>query len=84
MGTFQKLLAEVPQEIRKEVDMEFAVSDRLCAIMERRGISVGQLAHDMGVRPSTVRKRISGQYDFALSTLARLSVIFGEELIIVP
>ena len=83
MGTFQELLAKVPPEIKKEVDMEFAVSDRLYAIMENRGISVEQLASVMGVRPATVKMWISGQHNFTLSTLARLSVVLGEDLIVV-
>lgn len=81
MNLFEELLAQVPAELKKEVDFEFAVSDRINELMEQRGLSKVQLARELGKRPGEVTKWLSGQHNFTLKTLAQLSSFFGVDII---
>jgi len=79
--SFDNMLAAVPQQIRQEVNMEFAISNRISYLMEKRGLSKMALAQALGKRPSEITKWLSGQHNFTVKTLSMLSVFFGEPLI---
>ena len=79
--TFAKMTAAVPPEIRKEIDLEFAVSNRIEALMKKYGLTKLQLAQKLGKRPSEITKWLSGQHNFTLRTIAQLSAFFGEPLV---
>lgn len=81
INLFEELLAQVPPELKKEVDFEFAVSDRINGLMEQRGLSKAQLARELGKRPCEVTQWLSGQHNFTLKTLAQLSSFFGVDII---
>lgn len=81
MGVFEELTKKVPVELKKEVDLEFAVSDRINELMEQRGLSKVQLARELGKRPCETTRWLSGQHNFTLKTLAQLSTYFNEDII---
>ncbi len=81
MGVFEELTKKVPVELKKEVDLEFAVSDRINELMEQRGLSKVQLARELGKRPCEITRWLSGQHNFTLKTLAQLSTYFNEDII---
>ena len=80
-NTYQKMLASVPADIKAEIDLSFAVSDRIDTLMHERGLSKKQFADALGRRPSEITKWLSGQHNFTLSTLAMLSTFFGQLII---
>ncbi len=79
--TFAEMVASVPKEIQAEVDMEFAISNRIYDLMTERGLSKLEFAKAMGKRPSEVTKWLSGQHNFTIRTLASISTFFGEPLV---
>lgn len=79
--SFNELLAAVPDDIQREVDLEFAVSFRINDLMKQRGLSKLEFAKALGKRPSEITKWLSGQHNFTLRTIALLSSFFGEPLI---
>ena len=82
-NTYRKMLASVPADIKAEIDLSFAVSDRIDTLMHERGLSKKQFADALGRRPSEITKWLSGQHNFTLSTLAMLSTFFGQPIITV-
>ncbi len=76
------MTAAVSPEIRKEIDLEFAVSNRIEALMKKYGYTKLQLAQKLGKRPSEITKWLSGQHNFTLRTIAQLSAFFGEPLVL--
>lgn len=82
-NTYRKMLESVPADIKAEIDLSFAVSDRIDALMNERGLSKKQFADALGRRPSEITKWLSGQHNFTLSTLAMLSSFFGQPIITV-
>lgn len=78
------MVAEVPADIKTEVDLSFAIADRLDFLIKNRGLSKKEFAEAIGKRPSEVTKWLSGQHNFTLRTLAMLSTFFGQSLIDIP
>ncbi len=80
-SSFNQMLADVPADIKHEVDLEFAISDRINSLMTKRGLSKLEFAKALGKRPSEITKWLSGQHNFTIRTIALLSTFFGEPLI---
>ena len=78
---FKQMLATVPADIQQEVDLEFAISNRINELMVQRGLTKLKLAQALGKRPSEVTKWLSGQHNFTIRTLLTLSDFFGESLV---
>ncbi|MCM1530749.1 MAG: helix-turn-helix domain-containing protein [Bacteroides sp.] len=79
--SFDKMIAAVPDDIRQEVELEFAISNRICALMEKQGLSKIAFAKALDKKPSEVTKWLSGQHNFTLRTISLISSFFGEPLI---
>lgn len=80
-SSFDKMLADVPADIKHEVDLEFAISDRISQLMNKHGLTKLEFARALGKRPSEITKWLSGQHNFTIRTIALLSTFFGEPLI---
>lgn len=81
---FQQMVSEIPQQVKTEVDLSFAISDEIAMLMQERGLSKKQFAESLGKKPSEVTKWLSGQHNFTIRTLSMLSDFFGKPLIIIP
>lgn len=78
---FKQMLTAVPADIQQEVDLEFAISNRINELMVQRGLTKLEFAQALGKRPSEVTKWLSGQHNFTIRTLSTLSDFFGESLV---
>lgn len=81
VDAYQRMVASVPADIKAEIDLSFAISGRIDALMHERGLSKKQFADALGRRPSEVTKWLSGQHNFTIATLAMISSFFGEPII---
>lgn len=79
--SFRQMVKTVPTEIKQEVDLEFAISNRIYELMKKRGLSKVEFAQALGKRPSEITKWLSGQHNFTLRTISLVSAFFGESLI---
>lgn len=82
-NAYGKMIASVPADIKEEVDLSFAISDRIDSLMHQRGLTKKQFADAIGKRPSEITKWLSGQHNFTISTLAMLSSFFGQPIVTV-
>ena len=81
-STFKQMVAEVPADVKIEVDLSFAIADRIDALIKKKGLTKKEFADSIGKRPSEVTKWLSGQHKFTIRTLAMLSAYFDEALIV--
>lgn len=79
--SLQEIFNEIPVEKREETRLSFAISNRLAALMQERGLNKKQLAEALGKRPNEITRWLSGEHNFAISTLAMLSTFFGKSII---
>ena len=77
----REMVAQVPPQIREEVNLSFAISNRIDELMRERGLTKKQFADQIGKRPSEITRWLSGQHNFTVSTLAMLSAFFGKSII---
>ena len=80
---YLEIVSQVPPEIKEEINLSFAISNKIDALMQERGLSKKQFADQIGKRPSEVTRWLSGQHNFTISTLAMLSAFFGKSIITV-
>lgn len=80
---YKEMVAQVPAEIKEEVNLSFAISNKIDELMRERGLSKKQFADQIGKRPSEITRWLSGQHNFTVATLASLSAIFGKSIITV-
>ena len=80
---YNEMVASVPADIKAEIDLSFAISDRIDFLMHEKGLSKKQFADALGRRPSEITKWLSGQHNFTIATLSMLSSFFQQPIITV-
>ena len=78
---YREMVAQVPPEIKEEINLSFAISNKIDSLMKERGLSKKQFDDQIGKRPSEITRWLSGQHNFTVSTLAMLSTFFGKSII---
>lgn len=74
------MIAGASPEIQKKASIEFAISNRIYELMQKRGLNKIQFAQALGKRPSEITKWLSGQHNFTIKIQSMLSTFFGEPL----
>ncbi len=80
---YREMVTLVPPEIKEEINLSFAISNKIDVLMQERGLTKKQFAEQLGKRPSEITRWLSGQHNFTVSTLAMLSAFFGKSIITV-
>ena len=77
---FDQIVAETPPELKKQLDMSFAIADKLVAALKERGMNQKEFARMIGHTQAEVSRWLSGTHNFTLATLAKISVALGVDL----
>ena len=77
----QEIFDEIPREKREETRLSFAISYRIATLMRQRGLNRKQLAEALGKRPNEITRWLSGEHNFTLATIAKLSTFFGNPIV---
>ena len=78
-----QILGPIPPQVQNQVNLCFDISDKIYSLMVNRGLTQKQLAEAMGRRPSEITKWLSGQHNFTVATLSKLSSFFGQPIVTV-
>ena len=81
---FHQVLDETPESLKMEIDLSFAVADRIAALLKRRGMTQTELAQLTHTSEAAVCKWLSGTHNFTLSTIGKISAALGAPIINVP
>lgn len=77
----QGAIANIPADMKKQYDYSFDLSDRIDEQMKAKGVSKKQLAELTGKSPSEVTRWLSGQHNFTLATIAKISVALEHDFL---
>lgn len=77
---FDQIVAETPPELKKQLDMSFAIADKLDAPLKELGLTQIEFAHMIGHTQAEVSRWLSGTHNFTPATLAKISVALGVNL----
>ncbi len=57
---YREMVTRVPQEMKEEINLSFAISNKIDALMQERGLSKKEFADQLGKRPSEITRWLSG------------------------
>ncbi len=78
---FDECLATVQNDVKMELDMSFALADKIDMILREKNISQKQLAKKMGKTEAEVSRWLGGTHNFTLWTIAKISDTLGVKLL---
>lgn len=81
---FQRILDETPKDVEIFVDLYADLVVRINKLLSENNISKKDLAEKMDKSPSEISKWLSGDHNFTLRSIAKLSAELGEPLLEVP
>ncbi len=82
--TLDRLLKSTPKDVEIFVDWYADLVVRINQLLRENDISKKDLAEKMDKSPSEISKWLSGDHNFTLRSLAKLSAELGEPLLEVP
>lgn len=74
-------VANIPPEICKETYYSFRIADAIHSALLRKGVTQKEFARTMKKTESEISVWLSGQHNFTIRTLAKISVALGIDLI---
>lgn len=78
---FQQALSEVPKDLKIQIDLSFAIADKLDAILNEKGLSQKEFAKMIGKTEAEVSRWLGGTHNFTLKTIAKISSVLNVDLI---
>lgn len=81
---FKQEVAKVPIDVKLELDLSFAIADKIDAILKRKGMSQKEFAKKMNKTEAEVSRWLSGTHNFTIKTIAKITSVLGEDIIVIP
>lgn len=77
----EKLRREMPEDIKREVDLSFEISDRINEILKQQNLTQRDLALKLGKSETEISKWMRGTHNFTIRTIARIETALGEPIL---
>ena len=78
---FQSCLSDVTNDVKAEVDLSFAIVDRIDLLLKEKGMTQRELAEALGKKEAEVSRWMRGTHNFTIITLAKISNVLGTQII---
>ena len=78
---FQSCLSEVSEDVKAEIDLSFAIVDRIDAILKEKGMTQRELAEALGKNEAEISRWMRGTHNFTIRTLAKISNVLGAQIV---
>ena len=79
--TLRQALADIPAEQKTQIELSFAIAERIDAVLKAKGMSQKMFAQLLGKRESEISKWLTGRHNFTLQTIAKIETALGCKLI---
>lgn len=79
-----ELRRNITPEMKLQMEMSVAVANRIYDILEAKGMTQKELALKLGKTETEVSRWLSGTHNLTLSTISKVSVALGEDIVIIP
>ena len=76
-----EVLNGIPAQTSFEVGYSFDIATVLHNVLERKGWSQVEFARKLGKKESEISKWLSGVHPFTLKTIAKISVVIGDDFL---
>jgi len=81
---YQQALLDIPNDVKREVVLSYAVADRIYDLMRKAGMTQKEFAKKIGKSESEISVWLTGRHNFTLKTLAKVSSVFSADIVAVP
>lgn len=78
---FNQCVAEISEDVKKEMELSYAISYRIDCALRDRGLTQKQFAKMVGKTEAEVSRWLSGRHNFTIRTLAKISTALGVDVI---
>ena len=78
---FRQIVDETPAELKTQLRFSDSIAEKIDDILKERGMSQCELARNTGKTEAEVSRWLGGTHNFTLRTLAKISLVLGEDLI---
>ena len=80
---FRQIVDETPEDLKKQLSYSDAIAIKLDGMLKQRGMSQRDLAKNTGKTEAEVSRWLGGTHNFTLRTLSKISIVLGEDVIVV-
>ena len=80
---FKQEIAKVPIDLKLELDLSFAIADKIDAILKKKGMTQKEFARKMNKTEAEVSRWLSGTHNFTLKTIAKITAVLDENIILI-
>jgi plasmid maintenance system antidote protein VapI len=78
---FQSCLSEVTEDVKAEIDLSFAIVDRIDTLLKEKGMTQRELAEALGKNEAEISRWMRGTHNFTIRTLAKISNVLGTPIV---
>ena len=78
---FDELYSRIPEDNRRMSSYSFAIAARIGEILDRKGWNKTDFAKAMEKTNAEISKWMSGQHNFTISTISKIEVALGEDIL---
>ena len=78
---FRQIVDETPEDLKTQLRFSDLIAEKLIGMLKSKGMSQRDLAKNTGKTEAEVSRWLGGMHNFTLRTLAKISVVLGEDLI---
>lgn len=78
---FRQIVDETPAELKTQLRFSDSIAEKIDGILKERGMSQRELAKKTNKTEAEVSRWLGGTHNFTLRTLAKISLVLGEDLI---
>lgn len=79
---YKEAVSSIPRDVSLQVEWSFAISDKIAARLKEMGMTQKEFARKVGKTDAEVSRWLGGTHNFTLKTLAKISSVLGEDLIL--
>ena len=78
---FQSCLSDVTNDVKAEVDLSFAIVDKIDLLLKEKGMTQRELAEVLGKKEAEVSRWMRGTHNFTIRTHSKISNVLGTQII---
>ena len=78
---FRQIVDETPAELKTQLRFSDSIAEKIDGILKARGMSQRELAKRTNKTEAEVSRWLGSTHNFTLRTLAKISLVLGEDLI---
>lgn len=77
----EEIRRKTPPEIKKQVDLQVMIANRVYDLLEEKGMTQKDLAQRLGKTETEVCRWLSGTHNLTMATIAKISVALDDDLL---